>query len=79
MIVGWLEMNGPARGAHIENILAQPVWLRWPIYYAIAASIVIFGAETGLPSSTSSSEREIPDGAPAGQQSTSSRLAWLGC
>jgi D-alanyl-lipoteichoic acid acyltransferase DltB (MBOAT superfamily) len=44
VIVGWFEMNWP--GERIENILAQPVWLRWPIYYAIAASIVIFGAET---------------------------------
>jgi alginate O-acetyltransferase complex protein AlgI len=42
-IVGWIDMAG--RGHHIESLLKQSVWLRWPAYYALAMAILLFGAE----------------------------------
>jgi alginate O-acetyltransferase complex protein AlgI len=42
-VVGLVEMAN--RGHRIEAILQQPIWFRWPAYYALATAIVVLGAE----------------------------------
>jgi alginate O-acetyltransferase complex protein AlgI len=44
LVVGCIDMIGPNN--RIEWVLHQPVWLRWPIYYALAGLILILGAQT---------------------------------
>ena len=31
------------RGRIVERISEKPVWLRWPVYYGIVLSILLFG------------------------------------
>ncbi len=39
--VAWVD----GRGHRIEDVLQQPVWSRWPAYYALASVILVFGAD----------------------------------
>jgi D-alanyl-lipoteichoic acid acyltransferase DltB (MBOAT superfamily) len=41
-IVWWVDTVVRGR---IEDLLERPVWFRWPAYYALAAAILLFGAE----------------------------------
>jgi alginate O-acetyltransferase complex protein AlgI len=46
-VVAWVDMIG--RGRRIENVLVQPLWLRWPAYYALAVAILVLGADAQAP------------------------------
>jgi alginate O-acetyltransferase complex protein AlgI len=43
-VVIWIDMIG--RTPRIAAILEQPVWFRWPAYYALASAILLLGADT---------------------------------
>jgi D-alanyl-lipoteichoic acid acyltransferase DltB (MBOAT superfamily) len=42
VVVGCVDTGVRGR---VEDLLERPVWFRWPAYYALAASILLFGAE----------------------------------